>query len=244
MKNNNDVNNDIDDEYKKCEKCKKLKLINKYFIDNSNICRKCNKTDKIDKTDKTDSDDINDDTKIINNFNLIGEIKLNDKDNNEYWKIEWKSNDYKKDYPRIYLICSKNNDILKIKKIGKSEGKGGMKTTFDFYKGGLKGSPSIRTFGIHHLIYNELKNNNKIYIYGMFIEPIQNIKIKGLYTEENKQCFPSANDYEEKCRCDYKNIYDKYPEWNFQENGLTYPENILNLYKEQVNSRENTRRKK
>lgn len=39
------------------------------------------------------------------------------------------------------------------------------------------------------------------------------------------------------CRKDYKNIYGKYPPWNFQENNEEQPEHVKNKYKEQVSNR-------
>jgi hypothetical protein len=42
---------------------------------------------------------------------------------------------------------------------------------------------------------------------------------------------------EDACRIDYKKIYGKYPQWNFQENGEEWPAHIQKLYTEQVNQR-------
>ena len=104
----------------------------------------------------------------------VGECVLReDTKTKQLWKMSYIENDevcslIKKDNGRIYFIVRRNEYNNEILKIGKSECKGGMKSTFSFYQGGLGGSPSLRTFGIHHLIYNELKNNNKIEIYGIW----------------------------------------------------------------------------
>ena len=42
---------------------------------------------------------------------------------------------------------------------------------------------------------------------------------------------------EDKCRLEYKHVYGKYPEWNFQENAEQWPTHIQELYKEQVQQR-------
>lgn len=142
----------------------------------------------------------------------------------------------KQDFGRIYLIVRKNANGNEILKIGKSECKGGMKTTFSFYQGGLGGSPSLRTFGIHHLIYQELKKENEIEIYGIWSKPVK-VMVPGLYEESEEFLCPSIHSMEEKCRNDYKKTYGCYPPWNFQENVQSWPEDILNLYKQQVQNR-------
>ena len=63
------------------------------------------------------------------------------------WKPEF-AEKIKDNAGRIYIIVSRapDSDTNRgvIKKIGKSECRGGMKNTFAFYQGGLGGSPSIR----------------------------------------------------------------------------------------------------
>lgn len=177
----------------------------------------------------------------VTNSVKVGSCVLRGEDNTtkQLWKVVWES-DVKElitsDYGRIYLIVQRKEDCTNILKIGKSECKGGMKNTFAFYQGGLGGSPSVRTFGIHHLIYNELKNNNKIEIYGIWSKPVK-VMVPGLYNEEEQDICPSIHSMEEKCRNDYKNIYGKYPPWNFQENCQSWPDDILQKYKEQVQNR-------
>ena len=120
--------------------------------------------------------------------------------------------------------------------ICKSECKGGMKGTFSFYQGGLNGSPSIRTFGIHHLIKQELDNGNKIEIYGIWSKPVK-INVPGLFEETEMEVTPSIHCMEDKCRNDYKIIMKDYPPWNFQERGISWPNDILEQYKTQVVNR-------
>ena len=182
-------------------------------------------------------------TQNIKNFTKIGTCCIrNDNKTNQLWKMEWNDEHMpliKQNNGRIYLIVKKNETgVDEIMKIGKSECKGGMKNTFAFYQGGLGGSPSIRTFGIHHLIYNELVANNSIEIYGIWNTPVQ-VKVPGLFGETSELICPSIHAMEDKCRNDYKNVYDKYPPWNFQENAVSWPKEILDKYKEQVQNRGN-----
>jgi len=174
--------------------------------------------------------------KNITNAISLGEIILNNnKKSKATWKIIWYNDALKYislENGRIYIIVSDDE----IKKIGCSECKGGMKSTFNFYQSGLGGSPSLRTFGIHHLIYDELINNKKILILGIFNEPIK-VNVKGLFNITEEIIYPSIKSMEDKCKNDYKSIYNKFPPWNFQENIEEWPENIKQLYKIQVQNR-------
>lgn len=170
----------------------------------------------------------------IKNLIYIGDIVFNDTKSKGKWKIKYKCDKdiQKKENGRIYLIVVDNI----IYKIGSSECKGGIKGTFNFYEGGLGGSPSIRTFGIHLLITEELKLGKNIKIYVLFIEPIKVI-INGLFSSIEKITYPQIKEMENLCREDYKKIYGNYPKWNFQENVEEWPEYIKLAYKEQFNNR-------
>jgi hypothetical protein len=154
------------------------------------------------------------------------------------WKGKW-SMDYKcskdiqiKENGRIYFILV-NGEIYKI---GSSACKGGIKTTFAFYIGGLGGSPSIRTMGIHALIQELLDAGKEVKIYTLFNDPIQ-VVAYGLSSANEIITYPDVKVMEDACRVDYKKIYEKYPQWNFQENGEEWPAHIQKLYTEQVNQR-------
>ena len=154
------------------------------------------------------------------------------------WKGKWDI-DYKcskeiqiKENGRIYFIVVDD----KIYKIGSSAGKGGIKTTFAFYIGGLGGSPSIRTMGIHALIQELLDAGKEVKIYTLFNDPIKVIAY-GLSSANEVTTYPDVKVMEDACRVDYKKIYGKYPPWNFQENGEEWPAHIQKLYTEQVNQR-------
>ena len=151
------------------------------------------------------------------------------------WDIDYKcSKDIqKKENGRIYLIVVNN----KIYKIGSSASKGGIKATLGCYITGLGGSPSIRTMGIPVLIQELLDAGNEIKIYALFNDPIK-VQVYGLSSAKEETTYPDVKVMEEACRVDYKKIYGKYPEWNFQENHEKWPAHIKKLYTEQVNQRE------
>lgn len=162
-------------------------------------------------------------------------VKNNSTKTRALWDILWEQgveNLVKKENGRIYFILVEDEIV----KIGCSECKGGMRSTFASYKAGLSGSPSLRTFGIAHLISEELEKNHKVEIYGMWNEPIK-VMVKGIFEEHEEEIFPSIKSMEEKCRKDYKQVYNKYPIWNFQENHEQWAEHIQTLYKAQVQQR-------
>ena len=172
----------------------------------------------------------------IPNIHYIGDIVIKDTKSKGKWKLEYKCNKdiQKQENGRIYFIVI-NGEIFKI---GSSSCEGGIKTTFSFYEGGLGGSPSIRTFGIHVLIQKELDASNKIQIYALFIEQIK-VKISGICSVKEVITYPDIKVLEDLCRQDYKKIYGRFPLWNFQENGDKWPDEISELYVEQVNNRKN-----
>lgn len=133
---------------------------------------------------------------------------------------------------RIYLIVSNGE----IKKIGGSECKGGIINTMSFYQGGMQGGPSIRTFGIHILIKEELEKGNKVKIY-MITSKKAKMKVKGLFSEEEMKV-SAFRDMENKCKQDYISIEGKLPPWNFQERGEVWRRDILKAH-----SKHNSKRK-
>lgn len=170
----------------------------------------------------------------IPNIIHIGNIVEKNTNSKGKWKLHYlcDKNIQKKENGRIYFIVIDNE----IYKIGSSECKGGIKNTFSFYEGGLGGSPSIRTLGIHLLIQENLTLGKTIQIYVLFIEPIKVI-ITGLLSSIEKITYPQIKEMEDLCRKDYKKIYGKYPIWNYQENSEEWPQYIKLAYKQQVNNR-------
>lgn len=129
---------------------------------------------------------------------------------------------------RIYLIVIDE----KIVKIGKSKSKGGIRSTMSFYQGGMQGGPSIRTYGIHILLKEELEKGKKAEIYMI---PSKKVKmlIKGLFDEEEIEVTPDILDMESKCKGDYLKEKGEYPPWNFQERGEPWRQDIsrgLNIH--------------
>ncbi len=121
----------------------------------------------------------------------------------------------------VYLIVV-NNIIYKI---GYTRAKSGISSAMVSYQGGLGGSPSLRTFAIHLLIYYELEKDNVVEIYAIFSDVIKGT-IKGLFKEhENVSIYPS-HEMENLCRKDYFSVEHSYPLWNYKENRKDFPKEI------------------
>ena len=113
----------------------------------------------------------------------------------------------------VYLIVVNG----RIKKIGGSQGKGGIKSTMGFYQDAMQGGPSIRSYGIQLLIKKELDEGKKVEFYVIISKEVKT-EIKGLF-EKHKEKIVAFKEMEEKCNEDYKSITGKYPEWHFQSRG-------------------------
>ena len=81
-----------------------------------------------------------------------------------------------------------------------------------------------------------MKAEKKVELYGMWNNPIK-VEVKGLFGQEEQEIYPSIRSMEDKCRLEYKHVYGKYPDWNFQENAEQWPTHIQELYKIQVQQR-------
>jgi len=149
-----------------------------------------------------------------------------------------------KNYSRVYIIVV---DGI-IKKIGASQDKGGMKGTLSIYKdGGVKGRPSIRSFGIWYFLYHTILQGKKIEFYMIYHDDFE-YEVKGLFGKHKvSQASISCKLIEECCISDYlSKENNKYPEWNVQEQGMDWPMEIKNehseITKKSLNS--NSKRKK
>ena len=162
---------------------------------------------------------------------LVGRCVLRGPNNTtrQLWKMEWEaqhSDLIRSNNGRIYVMVARSRSGKGIiRKIGKSECRGGLRSTMSFYQGGLGGSPSLRSFGIHHLIANELTAGNEFEIWGIWSEPVA-VMVPGLFDITEMFITPSIHSMEAKCRDDYKRIMGDFPPWNFQERGQPWPDTI------------------
>jgi hypothetical protein len=151
------------------------------------------------------------------------------------WGIIWDENSedvINNKSGRVYLIVSNGE----IKKIGGSQDKGGIKGTLKWYSdSALTGGPSVRTYGIHMFITEELDNGNDVEFYVITSEKVI-LPVKGLFNEELVFTNVNFKSMENKCKEDYIGVMGELPKWNIQERAESWPiyiregcDNINNL---------------
>lgn len=142
---------------------------------------------------------------------------------------------------RVYLIVVDGE----IKKIGGSQAAGGIKNTLEIYKdGGVKGRPSIRSFGVWYFLYHTILSGAKIEFYMIYQENFTK-EIKGLFGLKTvKNAYISYKLIEECCVEDYLSCEGgKFPDWNVQEQGKDWPLQIKNEHAEiQKNAQSRTKK--
>ncbi|RVZ04175.1 GIY-YIG nuclease family protein [Helicobacter pylori] len=158
---------------------------------------------------------VKDSTKL--NFNYLKNLK---DENNQ----SLSQNILTQNVARVYLIVVDGE----IKKIGGSQADGGIKSTLNIYKdGGVKGRPSIRSFGVWYFLYHTILTGAKIEFY-MIYQPNFETQVKGLFGfHAIKDASISYKLLEQACLTDYRNNNnDALPEWNVQEQGKDWPNDI------------------
>ncbi len=158
---------------------------------------------------------VEDSTKL--NFNYLKDLK--DENNQSLPKSILTQN-----VARVYLIVVNGE----IKKIGGSQADGGIKSTLNIYRdGGVKGRPSIRSFGVWYFLYHTILTGAKIEFY-MIYQPNFETQVKGLFGfHVIKDASVSYKLLEQACLMDYRNSSDDaLPEWNVQEQGKDWPNDI------------------
>ncbi|WRG43144.1 GIY-YIG nuclease family protein [Helicobacter pylori] len=158
---------------------------------------------------------VKDSTKL--NFNYLKDLK---DENNQ----SLSQNILTQNVARVYLIVVDGE----IKKIGGSQADGGIKSTLNIYKdGGVKGRPSIRSFGVWYFLYHTILTGAKIEFY-MIYQPNFETQVKGLLGFcAIKDASISYKLLEQACLTDYRNNNnDALPEWNVQEQGKDWPNDI------------------
>ncbi|MCQ2837478.1 GIY-YIG nuclease family protein [Helicobacter pylori] len=158
---------------------------------------------------------VKDSTKL--NFNYLKDLK---DENNQ----SLSQNILTQNVARVYLIVVDGE----IKKIGGSQADGGIKSTLNIYKdGGVKGRPSVRSFGVWYFLYHTILTGAKIEFY-MIYQPNFETQVKGLFGfHAIKDASISYKLLEQACLTDYRNNNnDALPEWNAQEQGKDWPNDI------------------
>ena len=153
------------------------------------------------------------------NFNYLKELK--DENGNAMSQRILSEN-----VARVYLIVVDGE----IKKIGGSQAIGGIKSTLEIYRdGGVKGRPSIRSFGVWYFLYHTILEGKKIEFYMIYQENFEK-EVKGLFGLKRVENVSISYKFIEQCCIeDYLDFESgKLPEWNVQEQGMDWTLEIKN----------------
>lgn len=123
---------------------------------------------------------------------------------------------------RVYLIVIDGQ----VMKIGGSESKGGILSTFGFYCGAMSGGPSDRTFGCMYLMRKALDEGKKVEIY-LIKTKMMKLEVENLTGKIEVLASVSFKYIEDACKEEWLKYNDSLPPWNFQERGEVWDEGIL-----------------
>ncbi|GAA6903980.1 hypothetical protein AOH251_15120 [Helicobacter pylori] len=118
--------------------------------------------------------------------------------------------------------------MVRLKKLVALKQMVGLKAHSIFIKdGGVKGRPNIRSFGVWYFLYHTILTGAKIEFY-MIYQPNFETQVKGLFGFcAIKDASISYKLLEQACLTDYRNnSNDALPEWNVQEQGKDWPNDI------------------
>ena len=119
-----------------------------------------------------------------------------------------------------------------IKKIGQSSCGTGISGCLAFYMKAGQDNPGPNRFSINHLIRSELEKERNVEVYMIYMEPIT-ISMPSLTGERQVVVPVSAKGIEDNCLEEYRSFHQgRNPDWNFQENGESIPQNITDDYNE------------
>jgi hypothetical protein len=152
----------------------------------------------------------------------VGQFMINTKGNKARLCVNWEplGSILKDNSGRVYILTV--NDV--ILKIGGSVSKGGIKSTMSFYESANCGRPSIRSFGIQQLIFEELLLGNVVEIHMIMSEQVM-APVQGLFGNEEIP-ISAFKEMEEKCLRDYVKTEGTFPDWNYQESGKPWEKYI------------------
>jgi hypothetical protein len=142
--------------------------------------------------------------------------------------IEWDSDlpkaSLRDKRPMVYLFVVQGE----IRKIGGSADRSGIVGMIGFYKTAMQGSPGPARFILHHLIARELDRGNSVELFVIRSAAVK-AQVPGLFGTIETEVHP-FKEMETACVADYFESEGVYPEWNFQEAGLAYPNDLSAMF--------------
>ena len=118
-----------------------------------------------------------------------------------------------------------------IHKIGQSSAKNGISGCMSFYLKSGQDDPGINRFSINIFIRDEISKGNKVEVYMVYMDLIR-VEVPGLFKNEIVEVPISAKGMEELFMKQYYTKVNRYPRWNYQENGEPLPSKLAEAFGE------------
>ncbi|MBM3921374.1 MAG: hypothetical protein FJ347_09175 [Sphingomonadales bacterium] len=116
-----------------------------------------------------------------------------------------------------------------IHKIGQSSAKNGISGCMSFYLNSGQDDPGINRFAINIFIREEIRKGNEVEVYMAYMDLIT-VEVPGLFKNEIVEVPISAKGMEELFMKQYHSIENRFPTWNYQENGEKLPSKVAESF--------------
>ena len=141
--------------------------------------------------------------------------------------FEWDNNfNLKKECLSIVYIFT-IDDI--IKKIGKTDGNGGIAAGLSFYLNAGTDDPGLNRFVINRFMRDAIEQDQKVEVYMFYLDQIE-IEIPTLFGPRIEKVSINSMIMESKSLQEYYLLTGKYPDWNYQEAGFNLPGKLHEEY--------------
>jgi hypothetical protein len=132
----------------------------------------------------------------------------------------------KKECLSIVYILTVNGII---KKIGRTDGMGGISAGLSFYLNAGTDDPGLNRFVINRFIRDAIEQNQKVEVYMFYLDQIE-ILIPTLFGPKIEKVSINSMVMESKSLQEYYLLTGKYPDWNYQEAGFNLPGKLHEEY--------------
>ena len=116
-----------------------------------------------------------------------------------------------------------------IKKIGKTDGNGGIMAGLSFYLNAGTDDPGLNRFVINRFIREAIKQNQKVEVYMFYLDQVE-LEIPTLFGPIVKKVRINSMEMESSSLQKYYLTTGKYPDWNYQEAGNSLPGKLHEEY--------------
>ena len=109
-----------------------------------------------------------------------------------------------------------------IKKIGKTDGNGGINAGLSFYLNAGTDDPGLNRFVINRFMREAIEQKHKVEVYMFYLNKVK-LEIPTLFGKKIKEVRINSMEMESESLHSYHTQTGKYPDWNYQEAGFSLP---------------------